>query len=363
MKYNYFEGYDYASNAPIYETFHPTGTDAHNEMRSSEAANISNWNMMMYQNQYNAPSEQIKRLEEAGMNPLYYLGQNAGTTPAAAGGQAQGHAPGSRSGWIDQLLQGVNTVNAAVSTGKDLRQMMLNYDVQKEQNDIARINANANAAVAGAQVPFIQAQEDYYNYFLSRRTEAEVGKINAEIDVLHSQGKLNDELAKQAQANTQQLATLEQYYKEQIKTQHTIRDVNRALVGYYGSMSNYYTAIADPMAKELEERAGMNKEEARLFSHQATKAIYEGDILSFQSYLYHKYGENAKIAEISNIWVDTAYKGTEALNGALDAFFNVQSGGVYGGMKGSTVNPNYNWNPQKRAFEEIQRKPIGFGKE
>lgn len=353
MKYSMFEGYDYASNAPIYEEFHPTGTDAHNAMRSQEAADISNWNKMLYENAYNSPTEQIKRLEEAGLNPLYYLGGNAGTTPSASAPGINGQSPGSKSGWIDQLLQGVNTMNAAVSTGKDFRQMMLNYDVQKEQNDIARINANANAALAGAQVPYYHSLQDYYDYAQTPKTQREIAQIDQQIKNLVAQEKLTEQQAKEAEANTQQLTALEAYYREQIKTQYTVRDVNRAMVGYYGSMSNYYSAIADPMANQLQEQAGMSKEQARLLSHQATNAIYQGNILQFQAYLYNKYGENEKIANIANIWTDTAYKGTEAINGALDAFFNASSGGLYGGFKGSISNPvpKKGVSPQQRAFQ------------
>lgn len=360
MEYKFFEGYDYATNAPIYETFHPTGTDAHNEMRSSEAANISNWNMMQYQNQYNAPSEQIKRLEEAGMNPLYFLGQNAGTTPAAAGGQAQGHAPGSRSGWIDQLLQAVNTANAAVGTGAQMRKIANDYEVQSTKNDIDAFNAQTQRMLVNAQVPRIQAEEDYYNYYMMPKAQREMAQIDKQIEVLDQDLNVKKETINQIQAQTKQLQALEAYYYSQVRLNHTQEQVNWALEQYYGSQTAYYDAIADPMAKELEERAGFNKENARFIANKATNAIYEGQILSFQSYLLHNFGKSKYLAEIVNIWSDTANKGSQSLLNALDFGVGVGTGGASRILPGMRQNPS----SMQGVFGNSTgsaRNPIGFG--
>lgn len=355
-----FVGYDYANN-PITENYNFHG-DARYTARSEEAADISNWNMMLYQNQYNTPTEQVKRLEEAGLNPLFYLANNAGTTPAASGGSAQGHQMTGKSGEFEQLLQAVNTINASAENGLALRKMNQEYEVASEANKINAYNAQTSRMLAGSQVPLNQSMQDYYDYGLTPKTQREVAKIDEEIKLLVDKQVLTQEQAKEAEAHAKELGALEKYYTQMEQTAGSQAALNYAMREFYGSYKNYYDTIADPMAKELTERAGMNTEEARLFSHQATKALFEGNITQFTAQLYRKYGESQQIATIANIWSDTAYKGMTTIEKAVDVFYNVSSGGLYGGFKNSTANPNFNWNPQAKSLETIpKRNPIGFG--
>lgn len=356
-----FVGYDYANN-PITEQYYFHG-DSRYTARSEEAADISNWNMMLYQNQYNSPAEQVKRLEEAGLNPLFYLANNAGTIPAASGGQAQGHQMSSKNGSLENLLQAVNTANAAASTGVEFRQMMNQYDVQKEANSINQQNADTQRMLALSQIPLNQAIQDYYDYYLGPKVKAETDKITTEIDNLVKQGKVLESLRANLDQSTKQMAALESYYQQMVKTAGSQEQLNYAMRHFYGSYSNYYNIIGPAMVNELTSRAGMQDEEARKFSHEATNAIWNGNILQFQAKMLNKYGEAKFLGEVVDIWTGAAYKGAAAIDTAVGTVFNIGSGGLYGGFRNSTANPNFNWNPQAKSLETIpQRNPIGFGK-
>lgn len=353
-----FVGYDYANN-PITEQYYFHG-DARYTARSEEAADLSNWNMMLYQNQYNSPSEQVKRLEEAGLNPLFYLANNAGTIPAAQGGQAQGHQMTGKNGSLENLLQAANTVNAAVGTGAQMRKIANDYEVQSTKNDIDAYNAATQRKLVDAQIPKIQAEEDYYNYYLMPKTQREIAQIDKQIDLLVKDGLIKDEQVNQIKAQTDQLRALESYYYSQVSLNYTQEQVNHALVKYYGSQGAYYNAIADPMARELEERAGFNKENARKVSHEATKAIWEGDILSFQSYLLHNYGKVKYIGEILDIYADAGAKGTQALLNALDFGVGIGTAGASRVLPGMRQSPGSMGSYLGNSTTST-RNPIGFG--
>lgn len=323
-----FVGYDYANN-PITEQYYFHG-DSRYTARSEEAADMSNWNMMLYQNQYNSPTEQLKRLEDAGLNPLYYLGQNAGTTPAASGGSAQGHSMSSKNGSLENILQAVNTVNQAADTGVAFRKQMLEYDVAKEANAINKQNADTQRMLVQAQVPLMQSQQDYYDYGLTPKTEREIAQINQNIENLKSQKVLTDEQAKQATQNTQYLAALEGYYKQMQAVAGSQAALNYSMARYYGSQEAYTNLIAEPMADKLVQEAGMTKEQARKFSIDATNAIYSGNILQFQARMLNKYGEAQQVGQLLDIFTKSAEQGMNALNTGVNTFFNISSGGLYG---------------------------------
>lgn len=355
-----FVGYDYANN-PLTEQYYFHG-DSRYTARSEEAADISNWNMMLYQNQYNTPSEQLKRIEEAGLNPLFYLGGNAGTIPAASGGQAQGHQMTSKNGSIENLLQAVNTANAAASTGVEFRKMMNQYDVQKEANAINAYNAETQRMLTNSQVPLNQSIQDYYDYYLGPKTEAEKNKCIEETNNLVKTGHLIESQKANVDQSTKELAALESYYNQMVKTAGSQEQLNYAMRQFYSSYSAYYSIIGPAMEKELVARAGMQNEEARKFAHEATNALWNGNILQFQARMLNKYGEAKFLGEVVDIWTGAAYKGVSAIDTAVGTVFNVASGGLYKGFNGSVANPNFNWNPQAKSLETIpKRNPIGFG--
>lgn len=192
-----FVGYDFSGN-PITEAYHFHG-DSRYTARSEEAADMSNWNMMMYQNQWNTPEQQLSRLEEAGLNPLFYLGGNAGTTPAASGGNAQGHQMTSASGQVGQVLEA--SKNAADSLLQTQKQA-LDYDIQRRQQnlDLQRIEieegrlgnetrkTDQDIEESKSRIKFNEAQIDRLgkeNEWTDQQianAQVEIAKMNKEMD-------------------------------------------------------------------------------------------------------------------------------------------------------------------------------------
>lgn len=134
-EYNMFVGSDTTGN-PQYETFN-MNYDTRQSARLQEAQTLYNWNSMMYQNWYNSPEQQVERLQEAGLNPLFYLGHNAGTTPAATAtsGLNQGSGRDSR---LDQAMGLTkNTADVLLESQKQA----IDYDLQRRQQqlDLRRI--------------------------------------------------------------------------------------------------------------------------------------------------------------------------------------------------------------------------------
>lgn len=85
--------------------------------QQEQAFNLELWNL---QNQYNSPAEQMKRYQDAGLNPnLVYSQQNAAASPIAASApsfRSSGtFAKGMQNG-LNAIGQVMNTVKAAVDT-------------------------------------------------------------------------------------------------------------------------------------------------------------------------------------------------------------------------------------------------------
>ena len=117
----------------------PFKGDSRYTARSEDIARQFDWNMMEYQNWWNSPEQQLSRVEAAGLNPLFYLGGNSGTTPAASGGNQTGHSMTSADGSLEQAL----TASKAVSDSLlNTQKQALDYDIARRQQeiDMRRVN-------------------------------------------------------------------------------------------------------------------------------------------------------------------------------------------------------------------------------
>lgn len=92
------------------------------------------WNLDMWNrtNDYNAPSEQIKRMREAGLNPLFY-GLDGSSASSVQSAQALGYDRASVSSFDNPLTAGVAGASQALSLKKDIE--LKNAQLDKLQQD------------------------------------------------------------------------------------------------------------------------------------------------------------------------------------------------------------------------------------
>lgn len=131
-----------------------TKTAAYNYLlkQQEQAYNLELWNL---QNQYNSPAEQMKRYQDAGLNPnLIYSQQNTASAPAAAS------ASPFRSGGV-QTRRTQNAINAIGQVMNIVKAARETYDYMKygrEEHAWAR-----NLTMQRSQG---QALENYWNSYL-----------------------------------------------------------------------------------------------------------------------------------------------------------------------------------------------------
>jgi len=143
-----------------------------------------------FENQYNSPMQQMKRLKEAGLNPRLFYGSSTGmlesaSTKAPSTNQPHTQAPQYDFTGSQRAIEGLGGV-----LGKffELQQLQASTDNTRALKDLA--DANAKATLAG--IPKTQVETDAAKYNLdwlkkteSRRSELqtlEIEKIREEIE-------------------------------------------------------------------------------------------------------------------------------------------------------------------------------------
>lgn len=134
------------------------------------------YNMWKEQNSYNTPQAQMQRLLAAGISPTF-AGQTVEGSYNSSVGSPSAKVPNlpsvSDSGIGSSLL----------STQMQDEISKRNYNIQKESNEIARINANANEVVALKNAGLIDSQEAgqrLKNQYYEQQVKAEIAKTQAE---------------------------------------------------------------------------------------------------------------------------------------------------------------------------------------
>lgn len=182
-----FLGTDSSGN-PINDAYMFKGDSRYTE-KSEDIARRYNWNMMLYQNDYNDPSSQLQRLKDAGLNPLYYLGENAGTTPAGAGGSMSGNSMTSASGDVGQAIQATGNLSDSLLDAQRLAQQ---YDISRRQLDLQ----DRQVGIAEKQLGINQKKAD--QDISESKSREDVNKKT--LDEIESRIKLNDEQRNELQS-------------------------------------------------------------------------------------------------------------------------------------------------------------------
>lgn len=120
--------------------------------------NNAQWDMWNAQNAYNTPAAQMKRLKEAGLNPMLVYGSGshsftAGSMSASgATGAGSGLASSLVSGLFGRLTQGEKNELAKQSLGLERQRitqagLRLNQDLELGQAQIDQVRANTSLAL------------------------------------------------------------------------------------------------------------------------------------------------------------------------------------------------------------------------
>lgn len=116
------------------------GSTIYNNISNRKLANEQNkynYNLWKEQNQYNLPSEQIKRLKDAGVNPNMYMSQVVGTNRADAA------TPSANLANQTPILEG--------STAASLADTVMDNQIDKQNADSNETSANAAAQNAATE--------------------------------------------------------------------------------------------------------------------------------------------------------------------------------------------------------------------
>lgn len=168
--------------------------------------------MFNMENQYNSPVEQVKRLQEAGINPAVYFGSGSGTsagisdasTPSAAGSTISPNmpamvnphmeaAPPVISGVMDSLSQLVNmslAMQQAKKAGAETKTLeaLLDPTVKKMIKDIENIEVQTNHQRFMNEMDYLYESNER-NYRLKNLIK-DLALKGTQITTLASQGKL-----------------------------------------------------------------------------------------------------------------------------------------------------------------------------
>ena len=341
----------------------PFKGDSRYTARSEDVARQFDWNMMEYQNWWNSPEQQVSRLEDAGLNPLFYLGGNAGTTPAASGGNQTGHSMTSVNGSLEQALEASRAVSDSLL---NTQKQALDYDIARRQQDIdlRRVGLEERQTAVQEKQLGINAEKAKQEIEESR---SRVALNGATIEQIGKQNNWTDQQIAESKAR-------EAVLKKEVDQVVANAENLRAQAGYYNISAS---RIRQMIPLELENLAAMTNlsywqasvevEKMYNFSMDTSKKQVEIDVGRQQKILIERQADGQLktnlILESDAAWrgdlhqmeVATGY--WQAVNGTLNAigttigassnFFGPKAA-MYQGIgqgKGFSINNSSHYNP------------------
>jgi len=144
------------------------------------------WNKQMWdlQNAYNHPTQQMARLQEAGLNPRLVYGQSSGGATGSAGSVAPGKAP-------DYKISGANAIQAYNNTRMITAQTQ-NLEQQKKLNQARTIQAIADSDIKKYNLQYKQKAEENLLKALAADVDLKrtnVDKALKDLDILNQTEK------------------------------------------------------------------------------------------------------------------------------------------------------------------------------
>lgn len=148
-----------------------------------------------YQNEYNSPTAQMQRLQEAGLNPNLVYGSSA---PAGVSGNAAAPAG----------------AMPASHNSNDIAAAMAHISQMRQADSAVELN-KALASKAAAEANYVRSQDQYYPEYI----QSVIRRSNQEIFTLASQEKLNISSANLNEAKKTLTEAQEAYMRGEISLQ------------------------------------------------------------------------------------------------------------------------------------------------
>lgn len=222
---------------------------AQKDMQSSQNA----WNEQMWNknNEYNTPTAQKERLEEAGLNPAFYMGNNVNNTTQGSANSQTVNTPNLKAPEIDP--------RALADGFTQFAQLAM----QKKLNDsqVTKNEADAKAALADAGLKDSQSDESKARTVQIKNTTMTPEQFAESTNLsIETQKKTNDKL----QADTDQLKVLKDYTEQQKMSQENFNktfdkrfemEMKQAAsqIGLNGAMSKAQLSQAEQVMKYTAE--------------------------------------------------------------------------------------------------------------
>lgn len=173
--------------------------------------------MFNLENEYNSPVEQLKRLQEAGVNPaVYFANQNGsagtadGASPSAAGATISPQLPNMVTPQVQAVPPVITGVLGALTQIAQMQQ--IKSQTKKQDRETAWIDETAKASIRkiladaeGQELHNVYQQLDNSLFEMSfdarvKKESLELGRLNNEIFALKSKGELDQANKKLADA-------------------------------------------------------------------------------------------------------------------------------------------------------------------
>lgn len=147
------------------------------------------WNLEMWnkQNEYNSPAQQLQRLRDAGLNPLYYGldGTSAGNISAA---QPLGYERASADNQVNPVGVGIETASQLMSLQKDIQLKNKQLDKMDEETNALKLDNEFKDKTMEARTEAEQLKNSL--------TKEQIGEAKSRIEVNEKNAKKLEEEAK-----------------------------------------------------------------------------------------------------------------------------------------------------------------------
>lgn len=323
--YNMFVGYD-SNNNPQFENFN-LNYDSRQDARLQEAQNMSAWNQILYSNEYNSPANQVQRLQDAGLNPLYFLGGNAGTTPSASASMSMGHGTGMDS----RLAQLQSAVDTAANTFLGGSSNLLQSQKQAQEYDIANKELKLRGKELGLEERRLN-QDIRESGQRITESSSRVDKIAQEIVNLAKEADLTEAQTTVAKNNAAYIEQMTAESAERARTEKTQQVLNRANADKSSAEAKTINSLRDTQVEQAKATLKVTDQEAKNLVAEMEKIQAETDkekaakeYTELQNKLIQKYGDAEKVVSLingmsqswNNFW-SGVHHGTSAASDVLD---------------------------------------------
>lgn len=326
-------------------------------VRETNAANLAlareqnDWNMMMWnkENEYNSPAAKLARLQAAGLNPLFYGLDGAGTASSLQSADlANQQAPQLDAGAIGSSMSNLTSslFNAA------------QIEIQKKQIALRDKELDIRDRELAAKIPGYTAvaeKDTEAAKLLAKQAanEEKRGKImDQEYDNAVKDGVIKDNQAAVLKAQKDNIIKATQLVEEQITTEKSKQALNYGLTNEAYSRAKLndaerktIDAVREDTVRKAAAEADIAENEAKeiierinLIVAQTDKTKVDAELARLEVELTKRYGDAERVAKIFAV----ASQGIENL---VDAGVKLAGAIVTGGASGALQSSGSNSSP------------------